>query len=143
MTVENDMQAFYDSVLPIEEMPNLSKRLGKSGVERVRYPKIKDTSYQKGSVNIDNTVLNQMQYVSPNTLGCPINEYIENAASFNIQDSRPLNINRLFNILQCMEVVNTREVVKMTHLSEKQARKYVRAIKFILPFLEREFEKDH
>jgi len=143
MSVNNDMQAFYDSVLPIEEMPNLSKRLGKSGVERARYHRIKDTSKQKGATNIENTVLNQMQYVSPNTLGCPVNEYIESAASFDINHTRPLNINRLFNILQCMEIINTREVSKMCDMSKQQAQRYVRAIKFILPFLEREFEKDH
>jgi len=30
----------YDDVLPIEDMPSLAKRLGKSGIERVRYPAI-------------------------------------------------------------------------------------------------------
>ena len=133
----------YDDILPIEEMPSLAKRLGKSGVERARYHRIADTTPQKGATNIKNPIINQMQHYQPNTLGCPVGEFIEAAASFDINQDRPLNINRLYNILQCMPMINNREIVKMTGLSDRQARKYLRSVKFILPFLEKHFEEDH
>lgn len=131
----------YDDILPIEEMPSLAKRLGKSGVERVRYPKIADTTPQKGATNIKNPIINEMQHYQPNTLGCPVGELIESAASFDINQERPLNINRLYNILQCMPMINNREIVKMTGLTKGQAGKYLRSIKFILPFLEKAIEE--
>ena len=131
----------YDDILPIEEMPSLAKRIGKSGVERVRYHRIADTTPQKGATNIQNTVINQMQHYQPNTLGCPVGEFIEVAATFDINQSRPLNINRLYNILQCMPLINNREIIKMTGLSVSQAGKYLRAVMLILPFLEKHFEE--
>jgi len=127
------------SMLSIDDMPSLAKRLGASGRERARYPQVADSSLQKGATNVSNTIIKEMQFHRPNTLGCLVNLYVKAAAGFNIDDSRPLNINRLFNILQCMEMVNTREVIKMTGLSYKQAMRYVRAVKFALPFLEKVF----
>jgi len=132
----------YEDILPIEEMPSLAKKLGKSGVERVRYPKIADTTPQKGATNIKNPIINEMQHYQPNTLGCPVGELIEAAASFDINQERPLNINRLYNILQCMPMINNREIVKMTRLTKGQAGKYLRSIKFILPFLEKAIEEN-
>lgn len=134
------METPTTDIPPIEEMPNLSERLGKSRIERIRYAGKHNAEKQRRSRNIKNTVKNQMQFCRPNALHCNVNDIITGAANFDDDQSRPLNINRLYHILQMMEVINTREIVKMTGLEERQAQKYVRAIKFALPYLEKHFE---
>ena len=44
---------------------------------------------------------------------------------------------RLFNIFQCMPVINTREIQRMMAIDDRQARKYMQAAKLAHPFLER------
>lgn len=123
-------------IKPVGEMSSLARRLGKSGVERINYTSNRDSSKEPNSANIENTVLYEMGAKRPNTLGCRVGEWIEIGATYNINESRPLNINRLYTILQCMPIINTREVVKLSGLSPRQSQKYVRAIRFIMPYLE-------
>ncbi|WP_349343558.1 hypothetical protein [Marinobacter sp. MMG032] len=134
-------------IRPIEEMTHLAARLGQSGMDRIRYAGKANPTKQPRSTNIENIVLIQMQTVRPNTPGCRVNELIEGAAILDTNQSKPLNINRIFNILQCMQVINTREIKTMTGLNKRQAQKYMRAVKFILPYLEAHFnsieESDH
>jgi len=126
-------------IVSIDKMFHLSSRLGNSGIDRIRYAGKACKSKQSGSTNLPNTVLKPMQSAKPNNPGCVIAELIEAAAYLDINDTRPLNINRLFNILQCIEMINTREIQTMTGLSKRHAQKYLRAIKFVLPFLEKHF----
>lgn len=49
--------------------------------------------------------------------------------------SLPLSVNRLYSVLQSIEVVNTREVMVMMDIDKRQAQRYVRAIKFAMPHL--------
>jgi hypothetical protein len=126
-------------IRPIEEMTHLAARLGQSGMDRIRYAGKANTEKQPRSTNIENTVLTEIQTVRPNTPGCTVNELIAGAASLDINQSKPLNINRIFNILQCIQVINTREIKTMTGLNKRQAQKYMRAVKFIIPYLESYF----
>jgi len=126
-------------IAPIIEMTNLSKRLGNSGIDRIRYAGKANTQKQPRASNVPNTVLVPMQFVRPNTPGCEVAEWIDAASRLDSNDSRPLNINRLYNILQCIEMINVREIQTMTDLGKKQAQKYLRAVKFVLPFLEDHF----
>ena len=126
-------------IAPIEEMLNLSKRLGNSGIDRIRYAGKANTQKQPRSTNLPNTVLIPMQSVRPNDPGCPVGEWIEVASRLDSNDSKPLNINRIYNILQCIEMINVREIQTMTDLSQRHAQKYLRAVKFVLPFLEDHF----
>jgi hypothetical protein len=116
-------------------MSILSNRLGKSGSDRIRYVSIADTSKQPGSTNIHNTVIKEMQYLNPNDPSCHVGRYITAASLLDNTNIKPLNINRIYNILKCIRTINTREVMAMTELSKRQAQKYVRAVKFILPYI--------
>lgn len=124
---------------PIEQMPNLSERLGESGMDKIRYTGKHNPKRLRHSTNIANTVIQQMQFFRPNAWCCPVNDLIIGAAHLDGHQSKPLNINRLFNILQCMEVINRREIITMTNLEPRQAQKYLRAIKFIIPHLQSHF----
>ena len=123
------------NIKPLHEMPNLSNRLSKSGSDRVRYVRNADTSKQKGSTNIPNTIIQQMQYMRSNDPDSCVRRYIEAASLFDNNSEKPLNINRIYNILQCIRTINTREVMAMTELDKRQAQKYVRAVKFVLPYI--------
>lgn len=126
-------------VPPIEEMSHLSKRLGNSGIDRIRYAGRANTEKQPRSFNLPNTLIQKMQFVKPNDPGCPVGDWMEAASRLESGDTKPLNINRLYNILHCIEMINTREIMVMTGLSKRHAQKYLRAIKFVFPFLEEHF----
>lgn len=117
-------------------MPFLKARLGKIRADRLRYAHQGDRSREKGATNIPNTVINQMQYKQPQDYGCPVSDLISGAANIDVNQKIPLSVNRIYNILQSVETINTREVMKMTALDKRQAQRYVRAIKFAFPFLE-------
>jgi hypothetical protein len=123
------------NVLPIEEMTHLAKRLGHSGMDPIRYARKANTSKEPNSTNLENTVIRSMQATQPNTPHCQVNDLVAAAANLDSHQSKPLNINRLFNILRCIEMINTREIMTMTNLDKRQAQKYLRAVKFIIPYL--------
>lgn len=128
------------NVPPIEEMTHLAKRLGQSGMDPIRYAGKGNTRKEPNSTNLENTVIHAMQATQPNTPHCQVNELVSAAAYLDSHQSKPLNINRLFNILRCIEMINTREIITMTNLDKRQAQKYLRATKFILPYLQSHFD---
>lgn len=127
------------NVPPIEEMTHLKERLGKARVYIIRYARRANTEKEPRSTNIENTVIRQMQDVKPNTPMCRVNDLVSAAAHLDIHQSQPLHINRLLSILQCIQMINTREIIKMTGLEKRQAQKYLRAAKFIIPHLHSHF----
>lgn len=117
----------------IDEMPSLKAQLGKSRADRVRYAGNSDNSKQRNATNIHNTVMWSMQHVVPHQPGCPIADILYGTSFMDNNQKEPLSVDRLYNILQCMEIINTREVMAMMAIQKRQAQRYVRAIKFILP----------
>ena len=123
------------NIRSIDEMPALAARLGKARTDRIRYVGQANTQPLKGSTNIPNSVIGAMQYVAPHKLGCPIADVLSGASHLDQNQRVPLSVDRLYNILQCMPVINTREVMKMMAVDKRQAQRYVRAIKFALPHI--------
>lgn len=120
----------------IDDMPHLKTKLGKARVDRIRYAGLADASKQKHATNIENTILTAMQSVIPHQPDCPVADVLY-GVSYLDGHTKPLSVNRLYNILQCMETVNTREVKAMMAIDDRQAQRYVRAIKFVMPFISR------
>jgi len=116
-------------------MPHLKARLGKARTDRVRYAGTGDNRKEKGATNITNTLIQQMQFKQPHDYGCPIADVLYGAANIDSNQAIPLSVNRLYNILQSVETINTREVSKMTGLEKRQAQRYVRAVKFAMPHI--------
>lgn len=133
------------NVPPIEEMTHLAERLGQSGMDPIRYAGKANTNKEPKAINIKNTVFDAMQHTQPNTPHCQVNDLVSAAARLDCHQTKPLNVNRLFNILQRIEMINTREIITMTSLDKRQAQKYLRAVKFIIPYLESHFQSipDH
>jgi hypothetical protein len=76
-----------------------------------------------------------MQFKRPTDYGCTISDTIYGAAHIDSGNSLPLSVNRIYNVLQSIELINTREVMVMMAIDKRQAQRYVRAIKFVMPYL--------
>ena len=123
-------------VSPIDQMPTLVARLGRARTERIRYLSRSNSSRQPRSQNIENTVLSYMQFRQPHDDNCPVDDIIQGIARLDHQMttgvSKPLSVTRMYNILQCMPLINTREVMAMLDVEVRQAQKYVKACKLAL-----------
>lgn len=128
-----------EEVRPIDEMPHLKARLGKAKADRIRYVGQADTSRQKHATNVTNTVLEKMQYVEPFGLGCPITDILTGVSWMDQNQAKPLSVDRLFNLFQCIQTINTREIMKMMNVDKRQAQRYLRAARIALPHLENTF----
>lgn len=117
---------------PIEHMPNLMQRLGKARVDRIRYVDRANTTPLYKSQNIPNTLMEFMQDRQPCTPGCWVDDIIQGVARLEHGNSLPLSVSRLFNILQCVELLNTRELMALMDIEKRQAQKYLKAIRLIM-----------
>ena len=117
---------------PIEHMPNLMQRLGKARVDRIRYVDRANTTPMYKSQNIPNTLMEFMQDRQPCTPGCWVDDIIQGVARLEHGNSLPLSVSRLYNILQCVELLNTRELMALMDIEKRQAQKYLKAIRLIM-----------
>ena len=122
----------------IDEMPILKECLGKAGTARIRYHQEKpDSSLQRGYKNIPNILLQFMQDKQPNDPGCWVDDIVQGVARADEGSRQGLNVELLYVLLQCLELINTREVMKMLQVDKRQAQKYVKAIQLIIVNIER------
>ena len=117
-------------------MLNLQRSLGKARTDRVRYVTLQNTSRLAKSQNIDNIHLDLMQYKEPHDTSCYVDDIVQGIARLDHQMtkgiSKPLSVSRMYNILQCMPLINTREVMAMLDVDTRQAQKYVKACKLVI-----------
>lgn len=126
-----------NDIIPIDQLPGFTKHLGKARTDRIRYVSVANPERAPRCTNIENTLLEPMQRWSPDNPSCPVNDILVGAARAENVGDKPLSVSRLYNMLQCMEVINTREVMAMMNINQRQAQRYVRAIKTMYPFLQR------
>lgn len=126
----------------LDDMPNLNESLGKYQHEAIKYEPLENPS--KRGTKIINTVLNDMQGRTPSDTFCGANDIIAGVCRldhYNQKDRNiPLSQNRVYNILKCMEVISTEEIQHMMGVGERQARYYMKAVKTLIPLLEKHFE---
>lgn len=126
---------------PIEEMPALCARLGKARVDRIRYNSIADSSPLPRSRNIPNSLLQFMQGKQVGDPGCWVDDIVQGVVRLDYGNSVPLSATRLYNILQCVEMINTREVMKLMNVELRQAQKYIKATKLAMSMIHRHLAK--
>lgn len=127
-------------VLPIDQMPNLTKQLGKAGTDRIRYAQHgRPGRKEPYATNLVNTVITAMQSRQPKDSNCPVNDTIRGVAALDHTQglAAPINSGRLYAIFQCMPVINSREIMLMMNIEKRQAQRYMKAVKILLPLLER------
>jgi len=110
--------------------------MSKAKAARIRYAQKGTYRAQPYAKNIDNPVLDTVQGIDAGR-GHPVEEILYGFAQA-ADHQQPLNTSCLLVILQCMPVINTREVQLMLAVGDRQARKYVQAVKAALPYIEKE-----
>lgn len=125
----------------IDDLPNLKASLGKARVDKLRYAGQEDSTKLANSKNVQNTVLQFMQDKVPGQPGCWVDDIIQGVARLDHQATKhrspPMSATRLYNILQCIELINTRELMKMLAVDKRQAQKYMKACQLIITAIER------
>ncbi|MAC32440.1 MAG: hypothetical protein CME38_02405 [Haliea sp.] len=122
------------SEFSIDNFPTLTKRLGRAKTARIRYAqkgRYPKTTHRGGFIN---TVLEPMQGIEAGH-GHPVEDVLYGLAHCR-NDKRPIRSSNLIAVLQCMPIINTREICVMFDISERQAMKYKQIIKAALPFIE-------
>ena len=126
---------------PIDQMPTLSARLGKARVDRIRYAGIADNTPMPRSRNIPNSLLQFMQDKEVGAAGCWVDDIVQGVVRLDWGSSVPLSASRLYNILQCVEIINTREVMKLMNIELRQAQKYIKATRLVMKMVHRHLAK--
>lgn len=139
------MDATTIRTFPIDEMPNLMARLGKARVDRIRYSSSYTFPRPQSPRNTANPLLSFMQQYKAYD-GSPVDDIILGIARLDHHSkagkySIPLSVTRLYNILQCMDVINTQEIRYMLGVDTRQAQKYLKAVKLCLFHIHKHINK--
>ena len=121
---------------PIDDMPNLVKRLGKAKTARIRYAQQGTGRRQPSAKNVINPVIEDIAMLKPGDRH-PVNDILQCFASLG-DSERSLDPKCLLAILQCVPILNTRELQRMFNISDRQARKYLQITLAALTFISRE-----
>lgn len=127
-----------ETILPIDSMPFLAERLGKSRVDLVRSVQ-KPMPRAKGSRNFLNPIQADMQ--------CLIREPkkvsdIIIGICRSIDPAGNLNHKRVIVLLKTLDSIDSRRVQHVTLLGERQVRRYVQACRIALPHLIKYFSEN-
>lgn len=122
---------------PIDAMKGLKAHLGKARTDRIRYAQRGTYKRQPGATNIENTVIDAMQRQQPSDCISPVSDILTGIARAGSTTVKPLSVHRLYAILQCMPIINTRQIQIMMAIEPRQARRYLAALKVAMPFLVR------
>lgn len=126
---------------PIDTMHTLLAKLSKAQADRIRYTNQADPSKEAGFRNIPNTLLQFMQHIELGTPGCWVDDIIQGVVRLDWGNSIQLSATRLLNILQCVEMINTREVMKLMGVEKRQAQKYIKATKLTMDMIHRHLSR--
>jgi len=124
----------------IDELPELKAQLGKARTDRVRYHQRGTGRRQAGAANIPNPLYEELLWATRIPSGAE-------DILFGIVRSIPggdkdMSITRLWNLLQTLPLINTREVQLLMDLNQRQAQRYVQAAKMALPLLQKHFARE-
>jgi hypothetical protein len=71
------------------------------------------------------------------TPGCWVDDIVQGVVRLDHGNALPLSASRVYNILQCVEMINTRELMKLMDVEVRQAQKYIKAVKLIMTMINR------
>lgn len=119
----------------IDLMPQLAEHLGPYRTARIRYAQKGTGKVLPRAINIENTVIEAMQFKRLSD-GDGVADILSGlAASSTGGSTKPLSAQHLYAIFQCMSVINSREIELMLNISPRQARKYLQLARIALPLI--------
>jgi len=120
----------------IDEMPHLSQSLGKAGADRIRHHQSPKQPKGPKERRIANPWRELMEDREIGTPGCWVDDIIQGVARLDWQStgkrSIPLNVSRLYAILQTLDEISTPLLMDMLAVEQRQAQKYFKAVKLIM-----------
>ncbi len=129
-------------ILPPMRLRKLHEQRGNEGMDRIRYATYGTGKRQPSATNITNTVIEKIQLrQNGERPDDAIADILRGVSHLAVDSRQPINTQRLFNILVCIPIINTREIQRMLDLPDRQCRRYLQAIQTAMPFLEREILK--
>jgi hypothetical protein len=134
-------EIIYMQTPRIDDFPLLTEQLGKARTDRIRYAQQGTGRRQATATNINNTVQEKMLELEYAGMNYEVDDILSCAATTASGNSSPLNRHRLAVLFQTLPIINTQQIQQLTNLGERQARTYLRAAKFALPFLVEHFKK--
>lgn len=129
------------SIRDIDAMPVLAKKLRKDKRDRIRYALRGGSNRSvRGRNTLQNTVREAIMEIDPDQMYGPVDDILTGVANLEQPGySKPLSVRRLLAILQSMPVISSHEIAVMLNVGERQAQRYMVALRVALPFLERHF----
>lgn len=122
------------TVPSIDRMPELAEHLGPYRTARIRYAQKGTGRRLPRATNIENTVIEAMQFKRLSD-GDGVADILSGLAASSDGGTRPLSAQHLYAIFQCIPVINSREIELMLNISPRQARKYLQLARIALPLI--------
>lgn len=124
---------------PLDSMPHLVERLGKGRAARIRALKPQSFSHLPRLRSFLNPVFEKLRFLDQAAVDSRVDDIIQGVARLDHYQGRdsdkPLNIDCLFAILQCLPEISTPAIMQILNLGERQARVYLKATKLIIKHL--------
>lgn len=124
-----------DTVLPIEQMPNLTNRLGKAGIAKIKYLDLPEREKSPRERITQNTVLDLLQGYKFKTLPADYHDVVIGNCRAVSAGTKPLDPDCLIAILQTITELSTQEIQRFLDCSASNARKYLQASKLTISFI--------
>lgn len=125
----------------IDDLPHFTEHLGKARTDRIRYAQIGRVSVQTRALNIENDLQQRMLDLEYTGKWNRIDDILAGGANSVSDNTLPISKERLRNIFVTLPIINTRQIQVLMNLGERQSRRYMAAVKLVLPFLRRALEK--
>lgn len=122
-------------MLDFKDAKNLQQSLGKKSAKVVFHTSVDGSPVKRN--NITNSVLYEMQSKYPTDCFCPVNDVLVGVVNLDWGGSKTLSVTSLYLLLQTIENINSKTVAGMFEMSERNARRYVQAVRIALPYLEK------
>ena len=127
-------------MLDINDAENLKESLGKKTAKIVFHTSVQDAPVRRN--NVTNTIIHPMQEKRPSDTFCGVNDVLVGVVNLDWGGSKTLSLTTLYLLLQTIENINSKTVAGMFDMSERNARRYVQAVRIALPYLEKILLKD-
>lgn len=116
----------------IDEMPALSKSLGKAKADRIRMHCLDEPTGASRRVRVIQNAHRDYLINIPPHHGGPVDDIISGVASLDYGNTKPLNAGRLHNLLQSRDSFSSEFIMAGLAMDKRQAQRYLAALKLCI-----------
>ena len=127
----------------IDDLPNLSASLGKSGCDRIRFHVNSGETFGGFRERYIDNPHRQLMLDIPVGFGGPIDDILSGIANLGTAKDKPLSVKRLHVILQSANRISTGLLETCLAVDSRQARRYMAATKLCIFHINRHLRSQH